>query len=140
MTIYGSSDTDIKNDRVGITAFNLEGMNHALVAAVLGYEWGIGVRNGCFCAHPYVIRLLNLSSADVKEIRNKIASNDWADLPGLVRISFGIYNTEEEIDYFIQGLSRIIKYGPAATYQVDKSTGEYFPQGVRLNFKDYFSI
>ena len=37
-------------------------MHHALVAAILGYEGGIGVRNGCFCAQPYVVRLLGVSS------------------------------------------------------------------------------
>ena len=37
-----------------------KGVDHALVAARLSAEWGIGVRHGCFCAHPYLIRLLGL--------------------------------------------------------------------------------
>ena len=45
-------------DRVGVIPFNVEGVSHGLVAAVLGYEHGIGVRSGCFCAQPYVAHLL----------------------------------------------------------------------------------
>jgi cysteine desulfurase/selenocysteine lyase len=33
-----------------------------LVAAILGYEGGIGVRSGCFCAHPYVVHPLGLTA------------------------------------------------------------------------------
>ena len=40
---------------------SLEGVPHALVAARLSAEHGIGVRHGCFCAHPYLLRLLGLS-------------------------------------------------------------------------------
>ena len=41
-------------------------MHHALVAARLSAEFGIAVRHGCFCAHPYVIRLLGLDDAALK--------------------------------------------------------------------------
>ena len=35
----------------------------ALVAARLSAEFGVGVRHGCFCAHPYLIRLLGVGPA-----------------------------------------------------------------------------
>ena len=38
--------------------FTVDGVPHALVAARLAAEDAIGVRHGCFCAHPYLIRLL----------------------------------------------------------------------------------
>ena len=44
ITLYGATDARRTNDRVGVIAFNLGGMPHALVAAILGYEGGIGVR------------------------------------------------------------------------------------------------
>ena len=47
-------------DTLAVAAFVVEGMHHALVAARLSAEWGIGVRHGCFCAHPYLVRLLGL--------------------------------------------------------------------------------
>ena len=47
-------------ERLGVIPFNLQGLSHYLVAAVLGTEYAIGVRNGCFCAHPYVLHLLDI--------------------------------------------------------------------------------
>ena len=51
-------------ERVGVVPFTLEGVDHGLVAAVLGYEHGIGVRSGCFCAHPYMAHLLGLDQRE----------------------------------------------------------------------------
>ena len=45
------------------------GMHHALVAARLSAEFGIGVRHGCFCAHPYLIRLLGVGRDGVDRAR-----------------------------------------------------------------------
>ncbi|MCK5452898.1 MAG: aminotransferase class V-fold PLP-dependent enzyme, partial [Calditrichia bacterium] len=56
--IYGSKDPSVVENRLGVIAFNVEGMPHALTAAILNYEGGIGVRNGCFCAHPYIKLLM----------------------------------------------------------------------------------
>ena len=44
-----------------VATFTVDGVPHALVAARLAAEDAIGVRHGCFCAHPYLIRLLGLS-------------------------------------------------------------------------------
>ena len=57
VTVYGPNNP-VGGDRVGVIAFNLRGVHHALVAAILACEGGIGVRSGCFCAQPYVMRLL----------------------------------------------------------------------------------
>ena len=48
-----------------VAAFTVDGMHHALMAARLSAEYGIAVRHGCFCAHPYVVRLLGLADTDV---------------------------------------------------------------------------
>ena len=47
-------------DRVGVAAFNLDGYRHPLLAAILSAEHAIGVRHGCFCAHPLMARLLGI--------------------------------------------------------------------------------
>ena len=49
-------------DRLAVAAFTVDGMHHALVAARLSAEFGVGVRHGCFCAHPYLIRLLGVGA------------------------------------------------------------------------------
>ena len=58
--IYGDADPANASNRLGVIPFNLHGLSHYLVAAVLSHEYGIGVRNGCFCAHPYVLHLMDI--------------------------------------------------------------------------------
>ncbi len=60
LTIHGPSDTSGPTARLGVISFTLAGIDHTLVAAILGYEHGVGVRSGCFCAQPYVGHLLGL--------------------------------------------------------------------------------
>jgi len=104
VSIYG----DQIADRVGVLSFNFKGFHHQEVASILSHEYGIGVRNGCFCAHPYVVKLLALSEEEIQIWRNKSAHGDKSDQPGLVRISFGCYNTLEEIDELYHALESIV--------------------------------
>jgi len=90
-------------DRVSIIPFNIDGLPHQVVAAALSAEAGIAVRSGCFCAQPYVQKLLKLSRNEIRRmIRNPKMSR-----PGMVRLSFGIYNNFEEIDVLLQKLYEI---------------------------------
>ncbi|MDZ7386559.1 MAG: aminotransferase class V-fold PLP-dependent enzyme [candidate division KSB1 bacterium] len=129
--LYGETDPAKAGERVGVIPFNIEGVHHALVAAVLGYEGGIGVRNGCFCAHPYVVHLLGLSRAEAEGWRLKVLSGDRSTLPGMVRASFGCYTCKEDIDRWIEMVERIV-HRDFARYELNPGTGEYSP----LGFKD----
>lgn len=95
---YGS--TEAGDDRVSIIPFNIDGLHHQIVATALSYEFGIAARSGCFCAHPYVQRLLDTSKKEL----NKFIKNPGLPRPGMVRISFGLYNTYEEIDALVKAL------------------------------------
>ena len=44
--------------RIGVLPFTLDTLDYAPLAAALSAEHGIGVRHGCFCAHPLVAALL----------------------------------------------------------------------------------
>jgi len=138
--VYGNSNPDSAVDRLGVVSFNAQGIPHALLAAILGYEWGIGVRNGCFCAHPYGMKLLGLDEEEVKRYSGLIRKGDWTTLPGMVRVSLGVYNTEEEIGYFIEALKTILNKGPQARYAVNPQTGEYYPQDRSMDFSRYFPV
>lgn len=96
---------DEKSKRVGVLSFNIEGMKHYMVAEILSKEAGIAVRNGLFCAHPYVIKLLGLQNAEIQYY----CDNPHVALPGMVRISFGLYNNINEIDQFIKMVSKIVR-------------------------------
>jgi cysteine desulfurase / selenocysteine lyase len=140
LTVYGNSDPDSPVDRGGNISFNARRLPHALLAAILGYEWGIGVRNGCFCAQPYVTKLLGFDEKAIEHYSALIRKGDRTTLPGMVRVSFGIYNTEDEVDYFIEALRTILDKGPQARYAVNSRTGEYFPEGRNPEFERYFSV
>ncbi|MCB2292295.1 aminotransferase class V-fold PLP-dependent enzyme [Clostridium algoriphilum] len=108
-------DLSKETSRVSIIPFNIYGIQHALVAKILSYEFGISVRSGCFCAQPYVVKLLHISN----EFLSKKIKNPDLYSPGMVRISFGIYNTYSEIDILAYALNKIslkrdyynLKYG-----------------------------
>jgi selenocysteine lyase/cysteine desulfurase len=89
--------------RIGTIAFNINEMNHELIAKILSYEAGIAVRNGCFCAQPYVQKLLKMSKEEVYE-RVRSGSHE----PGMVRVSFGIYNTRKEVDVLVETLRKVV--------------------------------
>jgi cysteine desulfurase/selenocysteine lyase len=138
--IYGDSDPARAHERVGVIPFNLDGHSHFEVAAILGYEGGIGVRSGCFCAHPYVIHLLGLSSDETAEWRRQMLAGDRTNMPGMVRASFGCYNNTDDVDRMIEMLRRIVDGDVHGRYQVDSSTGEYVPADHIDQLDPYFSL
>ncbi len=140
IVIYGDPDPRHAKNRLGVIAFNIKGMHHALVAAILSYEGGIGVRNGCFCAHPYVKCLLGVTPEEAKRIENMIINRDRSEIPGAVRISFGIYNTKQEIDIFIEMLHKIINKQYRGKYLINKERGEYYPEGFEFRFPEFFKF
>jgi selenocysteine lyase/cysteine desulfurase len=127
--IYGDADPGRVGRRLGVIPFNLGELPHGKVAAILGTEFGIGVRSGCFCAHPYVTHLLGIAAVDAERLRADLAAGDRAAVPGMVRISFGLYNSIDEVDACIEGLKRIASGAFAGTYDVDRCTGEYSARG-----------
>ena len=100
--IYG--DTENIDDRVGVVTFNFEDINSFVLAAKLADLGGVATRRGAFCAHPYVWRLMGISDEQASTYENCIDMNT----PGMIRVSFGIYNTEEEVDEFLGILENIV--------------------------------
>ncbi|MCD4708611.1 MAG: aminotransferase class V-fold PLP-dependent enzyme [Candidatus Sabulitectum sp.] len=137
--IYGESDP-AKHDRVGAIPFNIDGIHHTLLAAILGYEGGIGIRSGCFCAHPYAVTLLNLTDKEVESWRKELLAGDKSKIPGMVRMSIGCYTTAEDIDRLIRMLKRAAAGDYSGEYKVVKETGEYIPKGYSEPFDDYFKL
>ncbi len=129
LRVFGDSDPARASERLGVIPFEIEGLSHFLVAAILGYEYGIGVRSGCFCAHPYVLHLLGLSKAEAGAVRGRMLAGDRREMPGMVRVSFGLYNTLEEIDALVEALQRIARRERQGEYRQDGATGEYLPAG-----------
>lgn len=127
VVVYGSPDPQRLDDRLGVISFNVRGIHHGKVAAILGFEGGIAVRHGCFCAHPYVVHLLNLDESTQAAFRADILNGDRREMPGLVRVSFGCYNTHEDVDHLLDMLLRICEGDYQGDYVVDPASGDYLP-------------
>ncbi|MEO5986418.1 MAG: aminotransferase class V-fold PLP-dependent enzyme [Candidatus Limnocylindria bacterium] len=113
--------------RVGLATFNLRGVPHDLLAAVLSAEHGIGIRHGCFCAHPLMMRLLRVSDAEATRLLDETRAGHHERLPGAARMSLGLGSTRSDVDAFVDALRAIVDDGPAWTYAIAGETDEYEP-------------
>jgi selenocysteine lyase/cysteine desulfurase len=110
--------------------FVVHGVPHALVAARLSAEHGIGVRHGCFCAHPYLLRLLGLSDDEVHRFRAAVLRRDKREIPGAVRASAGIGTAAADVDRLLAAVAEIAAGKPApVAYEQDERTGDFWPLG-----------
>ena len=126
--LLGPPVSDDGVDTLGVAAFSVEGLHHALVAARLSAEYGIAVRHGCFCAHPYIIRLLGLAPDEVGAYREQVLQGDHRTMPGAVRASAGLGTSTDEIDTLLDAVSELAGGHPAPVpYEQDAGTGDYFP-------------
>jgi selenocysteine lyase/cysteine desulfurase len=105
--VYGATDLDAV-PRAGVVTFNVEGLHHAVVASYLNDFHNIAVRNECFCAHPYVVRLLRIDPATRARTREEMQAHDRRHLPGGVRASLGVYSTAEDVEALGRALETLV--------------------------------
>ena len=74
-------------ERAAVISFLVDGIHPSDLGSVLD-KLGIAVRTGHHCAQPIMDRF---------------------GIPGTVRASFAVYNTENEIDMFIEGIEKVKK-------------------------------
>ena len=142
IVIYGETCMETC-PRAGTISFNIKELNHGLVAAILNDYFNIAVRNECFCAHPYVEKMLELTHRlQIYEARAKEIMN-WHTEPwmGMVRVSFGIYNTREDVDLFIEALKNILenKSEYEKQYSINEA-GDYTHNSFIFSCKKYFNL
>jgi selenocysteine lyase/cysteine desulfurase len=102
LRLFGSERGDAGVDRVGVVSFALDNHDPGLLAAALSAEYGIGVRDGLFCAHLAVRRLLQASGCDAQRA---------------VRVSIGLGTTARHIDRFLAAVRELVTHGPKWTYE-----------------------
>lgn len=93
-------------EKVGVFSFTVPGVRHELVSSVLNHEFGIATRNGCFCAQPYLNRLLGLGRTP-GWVQAKQGGQEPDYIPGATRATVGLYNTKQEIDALADALGVI---------------------------------
>jgi selenocysteine lyase/cysteine desulfurase len=118
----------VPGDALPVVTFVVDGVAHSLLAARLSAEDAIGVRHGCFCAHPYLLRLLQLGPDEVAEYHAAVRRGDRRRMPGAVRASAGLSTTDADIDRFLTAVARIAGGEPSPVpYDQDEHTGDHWP-------------
>ncbi|WP_432116806.1 aminotransferase class V-fold PLP-dependent enzyme [Streptomyces sp. bgisy032] len=102
--------------RVGVLSFVVEGWNSSHFAAALSAEYGIGVRDGLFCAHPLVRTLLG------SDPRTQGACGSPEAAPGekslnAIRVSFGAGTPDEHVERFVRAVRELVGNGARWTYR-----------------------
>ncbi len=109
LSVFGIKDPDSPGfDLKGsIIMINLKNMMANRLARELAERGGIGTRYGCHCAHMIIKRMANITPFLEKFQRMLVTLFPGLKLPGLLRVSLGIENTEEDIDTLIYTLKKI---------------------------------
>jgi cysteine desulfurase / selenocysteine lyase len=128
VVVLGGLETWRGAERLGLASFVIEGVHHGLAAAALSHEWGVAVRNGCFCANPYVFHLLNMDKEAVEKVEGEVAADRRTALPGAVRASLAPYNDPAEVDRFADAVRHVASGRLKASYE-QASDGTYSPVG-----------
>ncbi|MFF7115229.1 aminotransferase class V-fold PLP-dependent enzyme [Streptomyces albogriseolus] len=98
--------------RVGVLSFVVDGWNSSHFAAALSAEYGIGVRDGLFCAHPLVRRLLDGDAGGAGE-----CGAPEAGALNAIRVSFGVGTPEEHVSRFVRAVRELVRDGARWKYR-----------------------
>ena len=139
--IYGGSNLEVC-PRAASISFNVRGMDHGLVAALLNDYFNIAVRNQCFCAHPYVKEMMSVDlEAEFGEIDFINMSPEFMRKAGMVRASFGLYSTMEDAELLISALKEIIQNGETFEKEyVVNAENDYVNTSYQVDNEAIFNI
>lgn len=142
VVIYANDDTSICQ-RAGAFSFHIRGIHHALTAAILNDYFNVAVRNDCFCAHPYVRELVSHDMAQnisFDSLSNEELEQLADEQRGMVRASFGLYNTRADIDFLVKAIDMIIRNRNTYTknYSQD-SSGNFHHNTFQVETEAYYS-
>jgi selenocysteine lyase/cysteine desulfurase len=141
VVVYGETDCRVCQ-RAGAIAFNVRDLDHGLVAAALNDYFNIATRNECFCAHPYVREMITYSLTENTEYISEEDLDDYAELRrGMVRASFGIYSTREDVDRLTAALKHIAENKSFYESQYDRlDNGDYKHKSFDFDHSQVFSV
>ncbi|MER7678639.1 aminotransferase class V-fold PLP-dependent enzyme [Streptomyces sp. NPDC096934] len=104
--------------RVGVISFVVEGWNSSHFAAALSAEYGIGVRDGLFCAHPLLRTLLGSDPQTQGECGAPEAAPGEKSL-NAIRVSFGAGTPDEHVERFVRAVQELVRDGAQWRYRTE---------------------
>jgi len=88
-----------------VLPFNIKGRDPIEVAEKLNSDYGIGVRAGSFCVYNVVRKLLKIT--DETDIIESVKRGESEKVPGLIRASISLCNSEKDIDRIIAAIKEL---------------------------------
>ena len=110
-TLFGSAV-----DQVAVVAFTVDGLDAGVVSAALSAEYGIGVRDGRFCAHRLVDHLLAGQSGTVGAGGQSGMPSGRPREVAAVRASLGLATRPHHVERLIAAVADLATRGPALRY------------------------
>ena len=100
---------------------------------VMNDVFGIQVRSGCSCTGPFGIKLLKLNEKQIDYISKDILKGHEETKPGWVRLDTYFLFKQYELDYIIESLYLIAKYGERIRkyYHQNQHNGQFQIPGYK---------
>ena len=90
----------------GVISFDVKNKLNSSLAKNLAHGAGIGTRFGCLCAHIYLKYLLNFTPLQENIQRFVLRAVPVLNLQGVLRVSFGLQNTEQDVELMLDRLMK----------------------------------
>ena len=134
--IYGmaSPESPRFTQKVGVVVFEVGKKIATKVGKELALQSGVGVRTGCHCAHIIIKHLLGISPGLQRFQKLIVTLFPKLSLPGMVRVSLGLENTEAEVDALLQALveNAANKGGQLPKAEVKRQMEAFVQQRMKL--------
>ena len=92
-------------------AHGLNMLHPNFVVAVLNDLFGIQARSGCFCAGPYLHRLVDFDPETSAAHEAEVARGSLGIKLGFVRLSFAYFISETVVDYLVAAVNFVADHG-----------------------------
>jgi hypothetical protein len=125
--VYGN----LERERLAIVSLGLRhgrGLLHSdFAAALLNDLFGIQVRSGCFCAGPYIHRLLPIDDQWSRRMDAEVASGHEGAKLSLLRVTFDYTMSDAVVDYIVEAVHLLAAEGwkLLPRYQFDPQTARW---------------
>jgi selenocysteine lyase/cysteine desulfurase len=102
-------------------------LHHDFAVALLNDLFGIQARGGCSCAGPYGHRLLGITPACSRAIREQVGCGRGGVKPGWVRVNFNYFISAAAADFITDAVELLAAdgYRMLPDYRFDPETGQW---------------
>lgn len=111
-----------------VIPFDIKGFPPKLVSEILAQEYRIATRAGSFCAYELIRKLKGISPEQDLRVAEEVGQGIAANIPGVVRASFSLYNNPDDVSRFITAVYQISKNGFSyykGSYRMNKTSGDW---------------